>query len=159
MESTLSASFQFLFLALFLVPCILFLLTQQKTLNLIQPVNRSISPGEIFLQLIPLFGMVWQFFVVARIAKSIDRELAEQTFSFERTDSVEYATNSRPTYAIGITYCILFCASLIPFNPTVKLLFSLATITCWIIYWVQLAIYKSKLKQKFYLLASPSSRP
>lgn len=158
MEPTQPA-FQFLFLALFLVPCILFLLTQQKALKFIQPANRSISPGEVFLQLIPLFGMVWQFFVVARISKSIQRELLEQIFSFEKTESVEYSTTSRPTYAIGITYCTLFCCSIIPFNPIVKLFFSLATITCWIIYWVQLSMYKHKLKQKHYLLASPPSRP
>ena len=157
MEPT-SLAFQFLFLGLFLVPCILFLLTQQKTLKLIQPANRSLSPGEIFLQLIPLFGMVWQFFVVSRLSKSIHRELSEQTFSFEQTVSLEYTANARPTYAIGITYCTLFCCFLIPFDSTVKLFFSLATMMCWIIYWVQLSMYKQKIKQKHYSLASPPSR-
>ena len=32
-------------------------------------------PGQVWLQLIPLFGQVWQFVVVTRIAGSIQKEI------------------------------------------------------------------------------------
>jgi len=50
-----------------------FLITQQNTLKAIQQQNRLMRPGEVWLQLIPLFGIVWQFIVVTRISDSIRR--------------------------------------------------------------------------------------
>ena len=139
-----SASFQFLFLFLFLVPMVLFLITQQNTLKLILPQNRFMSPGEVWLQLIPLFGLVWQFFVVARISNSLRKELASQnnSFSFEQSSDQVLYSMERPTYNIGIAYCALMCCSLV---PGIRMFFSLAGIICWIIYWIKLSDYKRNL--------------
>ena len=150
------AIYEFLFLALFFVPAILFLLTQQRTIRLIQPRNRRIEPGEVFLQLIPLFGMIWQFFVVARLSDSLRNELGERTFSFEDTPLVSPEKEERPTYRLGITYCILFCCFILPFIGTFLFL---AGMVCWIVYWVQLSRVKKKLEEKHYLWDSPPSRP
>ena len=68
-----------------IVPFILFLLHQQNTLKNVQAHNRTMAPGQVWLQLIPLFGMVWQFIVVTRISESIKRELDSNTFTFEAT--------------------------------------------------------------------------
>jgi hypothetical protein len=150
----LSTFYQLLFLALFFIPAILFLLTQQSTIKLIQPQNRSLSPGEVFLQLVPLFGMVWQFFVVIRLSDSIRRELGERTFSFEDSPIVYSAKDSRPTFKIGIIYCTLFCCYILPFVG--EFLFMAGTV-CWIVYWVRLYQYKKKLEDKRYLVDVPSS--
>ncbi|HEY2350836.1 MAG TPA: hypothetical protein VGH64_17570 [Puia sp.] len=73
------------------------------------------SPGMVWLQLIPLIGLIWQFFVVTKIADSISKKL-ETT----KDDSILGISNTaidaldkRPTFAIGITYCILSTASII----------------------------------------------
>lgn len=150
------AIYELLFLALFFVPAVLFLLTQQRTIRLIQPHNRRIEPGEVFLQLVPLFGMVWQFFVVIRLSDSIRKELGETTFSFEGTPVVHSAKEARPTFRIGIIYCTLFSCYILPFIG--RYLF-LGGMICWVIYWVQLYRYKKKLEEKHYLLNSPPSRP
>lgn len=147
---------ELLFLALFFVPAVLFLLTQKRTIRLIQPRNRRIGPGEVFLQLIPLFGMVWQFFVVTRLSDSIRKELGETTFSFEETPAAHSEKKERPTYRIGITYCILFCCYILPYIGSYLFL---GGMVCWIIYWVQLYRYKKKLEERRYLLNSPPSRP
>lgn len=42
-----------IFFIVFVVVAILFLLTQHNTLKAIQPQNRAMSPGEVWLQLIP----------------------------------------------------------------------------------------------------------
>lgn len=113
--------FIFLFLLLFLIPAIFFLITQQNTLKAIQLQNRSMSPGEVWLQLIPVFNLVWQFVVVRRIADSIRKELnSNTTFSFEENqDHTMYEGGERPTYQIGIAYCILITLSVIPY-PALK---------------------------------------
>ena len=63
--------FQFLFLALFLIPAIFFLLTLQNTLKAISEENRKMPPANVWLMFIPLFNIVWQFIMVDRIAHSL----------------------------------------------------------------------------------------
>ena len=70
LANPLGPSFQILLLLGFVVVGVLFILTQQNTLKLIQPMNRMIRPGQVWLQLIPIFGLLYQFTVVTRIARS-----------------------------------------------------------------------------------------
>jgi len=144
-----SGLIQFLFLALFVIPAIFFILTQQNTLKAVQPQNRIMPAGQVWLQLIPLFGLVWQFFVVIKISDSLRKELAMRNnmFSFENQAAYSFhETQPRPTYQIGIVYCILICCSVI--MPTLlKGLLALAGMVCWVIYWVQLSNYKRKILQ------------
>jgi len=137
----------FLFTAcVLLIPFILFLITQQNILKSIPPQHRSMSPGQVWLQLIPLFNIVWQFIVVSRIANSIGKELAsENSFSFERDYAKTDANGSKPTKGIGMAYCILGCFSIIPF---IGIITGLAAFVCWIIYWIKLASYKNKFQAK-----------
>jgi hypothetical protein len=109
-------------------------------------------PGLVWLQLIPVVGQVWQFFVVIRIAGSIRKEIA-----FQEGDSILGSSDLRvverlrklPTAAIGIAYGILTStgtfinlfstmgsnSSLIPVTG----LIFLTGMVCWIVYWVRLA--------------------
>lgn len=145
----LTAGFQFLFLFAFLIPFVLFILTQQNTLKTIQPDNRLMPPGQVWLQIIPFFGLFWQFVVVSRLAGSLKKQFARQhQFSFENIEGKNLTNlNTNPTYGIGITYCILFCCSIIPILGAFT---ALAGIICWIIYWVQLAGFKRKLYEVAY---------
>lgn len=121
---------------LFLVPMILFLLTQQNTLKSIRPDNRRMQPGEVWLQLIPLFNIVWQFIVVSRISESIRNEINDRTNNSFLGAANPVFTNDldlRPTYSIGLAYCIL---GLCGFIPYLGLLASIAALVCWITYWI-----------------------
>jgi hypothetical protein len=136
-------------LGLFLIPAIFYLITQQNTLKAIKHQNRFMSPGEVWLQLIPLFGIVWSFIVVIRISKSIKKELASSDqFSFDKSpyDYVDLDSD-RPTYQIGMAMCILCTASIIPVLGT---LCSIAALVCWIVYWVKLSQYKNEIEQNNY---------
>ena len=155
-----------LFLA-FLIPAIFFLLTEHLTLKRIRPENRKMSPGLIWLQLIPLLGQIWQFYVVVKIAGSINKEVI--SWYIEPLFGVDAVTvergNRRPTQAMGLTYCTLSVAfpvlSVVSVTgliwtpadhayetaeTTVGFL-AFVCIACWIIYWVQLVIWGSKLKR------------
>lgn len=149
--------FQFLFILLFIIPAIFFFITQQNTLKSIQLITRAMKPGEVWLQLILVFGLIWQFIVVNRIADSIRRELNTPVFSFDQNSDLPLDVSSpRPTHSIGVTYCVLICCSVI---PIIGVLFAFAGFICWIIYWVQLVSYKTKVQQKNYSLASPPAIP
>jgi hypothetical protein len=136
---------------------ILFLITQNNVLKAIRPHNRKMSPGEVWLQLIPLFNLIWVFVVVIRISDSIRQEFRdrqENAFLGLADSNVIEEANSRPAYGIGMAYAILvacFAALTMATDPTEALalrsMLSLAFLTCWIIYWVKLHEYKKKLSQ------------
>jgi hypothetical protein len=159
---TNDAALQLLLLAAVLIPAIFFLLTQQHTLKLIRPENRRMAPGLVWLQLIPVVGQVWQFFVVARIARSIKNELeAPRGESILGVEDVFMAgaTRKQPTRGIGMSYSVLYWLMLLVDvdmvgggrvgSSSLLMVVGLlgwATIICWIVYWAKLAWYKRKLK-------------
>ncbi len=122
-----------LFLSLSIIPLIFYLITIQNTLNVISYENRKMQPAQAWLALIPIFGLVWNFIIVNRVADSLKLELAAKNID---TDE------DRPGITIGLAYCILLCCSIIPF---LGFLTSIAGLVCWIIYWVKINDYKMKL--------------
>lgn len=147
-----------LLIVFFIIPAILFLVEQQRTLKAISPANREISPGEVWFQLIPVFNIYWQFVVVTRIADSL---LKEQTFLESQDDSIlgvpDYdaveAIGNRPTYKIGMAWCTLFLLDILvtrlqwgPFNyPLIPGLVLVSAMICWIVYWVELMKNRKKI--------------
>lgn len=121
----------FVVVILILVPYILFLLTLQKTLQIISPENRRMPPGNVWLMFIPLFNIVWQFIMVSRIADSLMEECIRLNIPL---------SEQRPTYNIGLTYNI---CSLI--SDVIPILGPLAALTTWIMYWIKVNEYKKLL--------------
>jgi hypothetical protein len=135
--------------AILLLAFIAFIAMQQRLLAVIQPGNRRLRPGLVWLQLIPLFGLFWQFVVLVRTTGSIRNEC--QT---HRCD--------RPALVFGLSFCVLnvayFATGFIPVGITVSLmkgpveawfdamrlplLLLTATLICWILYWARLAAIK-----------------
>ena len=88
----------FVALIIFLVPYIFYLITLQNTLKAVSPHNRLMPPGQVWLNLIPLFGMVWHFIVVDKISQSLRLELNERNITHDEP---------KPAYNLGLTMCIL----------------------------------------------------
>jgi hypothetical protein len=144
-----------LFLILsFIVPAVLFVLTQQNTLKAIRRENRLMNPGLVWLQFIPVFGQVWQFIVVSRITGSAVRERI--TFQDDSILGLTHAATAtigkRPTLAMGITYCTLEVINMLflftvltTTTQAIQGVVALAQMVCWIIYWVQLGRLKIQL--------------
>ena len=124
-----------LLIPLSLIPLIFYLLTIQNTLYAISSENRKMQPGQVWLSLIPLFGLVWQFIIVNRLADSLKDEFVSKNIKIDE---------ERPGIGIGLAYCILFACSVIPFVGFVTVIGGLI---CWIIYWSKINDYKIKLKQ------------
>jgi hypothetical protein len=117
---------------LLLVPAILFLLSMKKALDRCSFESRTMSPNSVWLMLIPLFNIVFQFIMVSRVASSLDNEFRLRGISAE----------PNPGKSVGITYCIL---GLLGFIPIIGIFASLVGLVCFLVYWAKIAGFSSKL--------------
>jgi hypothetical protein len=128
-----------IFMAVFILvtafPIIFYLLTLQGTLREISSENRRMQPEQVWLSLIPLFGIIWQYFIVARMADSLYMEFNKRNIR---------SAEQRPGYNYGIAYCILLTAGVI---PMLGFLAVLGAAVCWVIYWVKISEYRNLLRQ------------
>ncbi len=97
----------FVFLAIALIPFIIFLMALQKTMNMISPENRKMPPSNVWLMLIPLFNIVWQFIMVDKIAQSITAECVKLNIPINE---------NKPTYNNGLAALITFILYWIKIN-------------------------------------------
>jgi hypothetical protein len=118
--------------AIMLLPAIFYMLTLQKALNRCSPENRAMAPGLVWLLFIPGFNLIWHFFVVLNLAKSLGAEFPKRGISEE----------PNPGKTIGLVMCILACCSII---PVLGFFCGLGGFVCWIIYWVKIAGFSGKL--------------
>ena len=135
MSAFLGLSFIGLFFVIFailILPTIFFLLTLQRALSKCSPANRTMTPGLVWLQIIPFFGFIWQFFVVFAVANSLDNEFGARRIQEE----------PKPGQSIGLAMCITRVCTVIPF---VGILAGIASIVLWIVYWVKIAGFSRKL--------------
>jgi hypothetical protein len=126
-------------IGLLLLPSIFFLRTLQKALNRCAPESRTMTPAHVWLMLIPLFNIVWQFIVVFRVASSLGNEFRRRKIPAE----------AEPGQSIGLASSVLLLTS---FLPVIGLLTGIAGVVYWIVYWVKIANYSSRLT-----LATPVS--
>ncbi len=117
---------------IWIVVGLFYCLTLQKALERCAPQNRAMSPGLVWLFLIPLFNLVWHFFIVLNMAKSLHAEFMYRGIVEE----------PNPGQGIGLAACILNCASWVPY---VGGLAGLGGFVCWIIYWVRIAGCSGKI--------------
>ncbi len=121
-----------------LVVGILFLMTLHKALARCAPHNRTMEPGMVWLNLIPLFGLVWQFITVVRVGESLKNEFRSR--GWDRRDE-DYGKG------LGIISCCLGIAGNIPY---IGLLFSLGALITFIMYWVKIANFSGQLARRPY---------
>ncbi|MFH0894579.1 MAG: hypothetical protein V2A54_09090 [Bacteroidota bacterium] len=130
-----------------LLVMIFYLLSLQRALEACSPQNRKMPPGQVWLQLIPLVNIVWQFINVNNVSGSLKGE-------FEMLGIPK--TEDKPAYGIGLAACICSCCGWIPvLGPFV----SIAGFVCFIVYWVNINNYKNKLLEFKRANYSPSAQP
>jgi hypothetical protein len=103
---------------------ILFLVTLSKCLAACSPRNRTMEPGMVWLNLIPLFGIVWMFITIIRISESLQNEYDSRRM---HTDDPDFGK------MMGILYMVLSLVC----GPVGLIFF--------IIYWVKIAGFKNAL--------------
>ncbi|WP_171468859.1 hypothetical protein [Frigoriglobus tundricola] len=92
----------------------------------------------VWLNLIPLFNLVWQFITVIRVAESLKQEFRSRGWSRR---GVDYG------YGVGIAACALGFGGWI---PVIGPLLSLGSLICGIVYWVKIAGFSGRLARGAY---------
>ena len=117
-----------------IVPGVFYLLTLQKTLSLCSRESRSMEPALVWLLLIPLWNVIWHFFVVTALSKSLHGEFVRRNIS----------EDPQPGRAVGLAMCVLFAVTIIPHLSVPA---TVVAIICWIVYWVKIAGYGAELRR------------
>jgi hypothetical protein len=112
---------------------ILYLLTLSKALSRCSQHNRTMEPGMVWLILIPLFGLIWIFITVNRIAESLRNEFQDRRMDRGGEDYGQ---------SLGTTYAALMLGGII---PCLGFLLVVAGFICWIMYWVKIAGFSGEL--------------
>lgn len=121
-----------LVLGALIVPTIFYLLMLQTALSRCSPESRTFPPGLVWLGLIPLFNLIWNFILVIGIAKSLGNE-------FRRRGVV---ASPSPGLALGLTMSICGISFV---DPSLRIWGTVAEYVLWIIYWVMIARYSSRI--------------
>jgi hypothetical protein len=115
-----------LIFAIALVVHILFLMTMSKTLAACSQRNRTMEPGQVWLNLIPLFGIVWMFITVIRMSETLKNEYEARGM---RSDDPEFG---KMTGLLWLIFNFIPCVNIV-------------AIVFFIMYWVKMAGYKNEL--------------
>jgi len=97
------------------------------------PQSRTMQPGMVWLLLIPLVNVVWNFMVVNALADSLGNE-----FRFRNIPTAD----PKPGKSIGIAMAVCAACGII---PIVNLITILPHMILWIIYWVKIAGFSQQL--------------
>jgi hypothetical protein len=134
-HSSMLLMFLFITFCVFLIPAILYILTLQKALLKCAESSRTMQPGMVWLLLVPLFNIVWNFFVVFGIANSLKNEFARKGIP---------TSEPLPGQPIGLAMSICACCG---FIPIFGLLAGIAYLVLWIIYWIKVADFSRRLDE------------
>jgi hypothetical protein len=113
---------------------VFYILTMQKALNLAGERHQKMQPGMVWLMLIPLFNLVWHFFVVKNVSESI------KSWADEHGEKVDDAG-----YTIGLIACIANCCGVV---PVINLLAGPVGLVCFILWWVKVAGFNRLMASK-----------
>ena len=116
-----------------------FLLNLSRCLQQVEPQNRDMEPGQVWLALFPIFNIVWMSIIVTRVASSLNREYRDRRWSSRGKDFGQ---------SVGMAFCMCSTSAIIPFAliiPYCGALFGIAGMVCFIIYWVKIAAYRNEL--------------
>lgn len=119
-------------LVISLIVGVLFLLNLHRLLDAIKPANRTMEPGLVWLNLIPIFNLGWLFYTVIKISEALGAELAERGL-----DNPDEGGK-----VLGLVMAGTVVGGLIPLLGGIS---SLAALVVGIIYWIKMVEYRKKL--------------
>lgn len=111
----------------------LYLHTLQNAVRSVTPPARKLTPGSVWLMLIPVVNLWYSFVLVRKLADSFEADL------LRRGQSV----TGKPTYALGVAMSVLQILYLVPIAQFPS---ALLGVGCWIAHWVQVAQISRRLR-------------
>lgn len=126
--------------AVFLIRLIIWVFyanTIRKTLMLVAPENRLMSPNHAWLLAVPFFNIYWNFIVASRVADSLTNEFYDR----------KIAEEENPGRIAGMWYAWLFLLSNIPLPPFILITIGLLSFVYFIAYWVKVNNFRNLLAE------------
>lgn len=117
-------------LMIIIAPLLFYLLSLQKTLRLAGPANRSMKPGLVWLNLVPLLNLFWYPFTVLKVSEAIITILGRPRGDGGRL--------------VGLASSLLIITCLTPLRSELLLLFTLAI---WVVHWLLIGRYNLILQR------------
>jgi hypothetical protein len=122
-------------LGIFLLPWFYFLMNLQALLNQVSEPNRKMSPGQVWLNFIPVFNLGWFVYTVIKVKDSVNAEFQTRG----------WYVDGDLGYNVGLTAGILWIAAFfIGWIPFIGWVLPLGGVICWIIYWLKVSDLKSR---------------
>jgi ABC-type antimicrobial peptide transport system permease subunit len=125
---------------------IAYILTLSRALQKCSPSSRTMQPAMVWLLLIPLFNLIWNFLIVNAISESLTKEFRLRGVLF---------FESEPGKRIGMPMAVCGACSVI---PILGILASLAYFVLWIVYWVKVSGFSKMLDQTPAAVTAPLTR-
>jgi hypothetical protein len=119
-----------------LVIAILYLVTLSSALAKCSANTRTMDPGLVWLLLIPIFNLMWHFFVVQAVAKSLAAEFRSRSI---------YSDEPNPGKSGGVAMCVCGVCVLI---PLLNILIMVPYLVLWVMYWNRIAGYSRLLDRR-----------
>src|SRR5690606_33023745 len=111
--------------------------TIRKTLLLVAPANRLMTPGQAWLLVIPFFNIYWNFAVASRLADSFTNEFYDR----------KIAEEENPGRITGMWYAWLFLLSNVPLPAFILVTVFLLSIMYFVSYWVKVNNFRNLLME------------
>ena len=112
-----------------IVVAIFYLMNLQNLMKSIKEENREVSPGNVWLMLIPIFSLIYAFILYPKISASVKKELESRGMEGDGSKNIGLALAI--TGALGVV-------------PVVQGIAGLANLVIFIIWWVKTAQYKKQ---------------
>ena len=120
-------------IAISITIAVFYLLNLQNLLKEISPKNRLVEPTNVWLMFIPLFNIIYPFILYPKICDSVKNEYSSRGIK----EAGDFGRG------LGIAMPILSLCGIIPILGSLA---GLANFILFIVFWVKMAGYKTKLK-------------
>jgi hypothetical protein len=138
--------FALAFLAIFIVIAIFYCLSLSRALEKCSPQFRTMQPGMVWLLFIPLFNIIWHFFVVLALSTTLGNEFRARNI----------LAPPEPGKTLGLAMCICAAISII---PLVGIITGTVNLVLWIIYWIKIAEFSRMLDMPAAYGLPPANTP
>ncbi|AWM39387.1 hypothetical protein GobsT_22950 [Gemmata obscuriglobus] len=126
------------FYLLLFVASIFYLLTLSRALAQCHPLNRTMEPAMVWLNLIPFFNLVWIFITIIRVTETLRDEHRERGWHRRGEDYGQ--TLGIVASALGALSLVLGYCGLPAF---------VGGLVCWILYWVKVSNLSRRLELRY----------
>lgn len=126
------------------IPGIIYLRTLEKALLRCSTETRTMSPTLVWLTLVPFVGLMWQYYVVINVAKSLGKEYKNRGLTVDNNAGL----------GSGLVMCTLGIITPVfsalrevdSFYAIITLVSAIIALISWGVYWVKISGFSAKLE-------------